>query len=217
MTATLLYGEQAGLVVMWGSVGVAYLLGSIPFGLLVVRLSGGQDVRTVGSGNIGATNVSRAAGLGAGLATLLLDAGKGLLAVWLASWLTAGDIKWMSAAAAAAVVGHIFPVWLRFRGGRGVAPGAGAFVLICGEAVAAALLVFLVVVVVWRYVSLGSVLAAASLPALTYFLYAPGFAPPHAVTLATTLAAVLIILRHSGNIRRIVAGTEPRISRRKGR
>lgn len=193
----------------------AYLLGSIPFGYLLVRMTRGRDIRAAGSGNIGATNVSREAGLGLGLAVLALDAGKGVLAVWLLKWCTAGDVKWLGAAALAAVAGHCFPVWLRFRGGRGVATGAGAFAVLSWTAVAASLAVFVAVVVVWRYVSLGSILAAGALPLLLYFLYAPGFAPPLAVTLATIAAAAIIILKHSGNIRRLAAGTEPRFAGRK--
>lgn len=215
MTAALLCGEQLLPLAIAVILSFAYLLGSIPFGYLLVRLARGADIRAAGSGNIGATNVSREAGLGLGLAVLALDAGKGALAVWLVSWLTVGEIKMMSAAALAAVAGHCFPVWLKFRGGRGVATGAGAFALISWTAVAAALAVFVVVVVVWRYVSLGSILAAGSLPLLIYFLYAPGFAPPLAVTLATIAAAAMIILKHSGNIRRLAAGTEPRFTRQR--
>lgn len=215
MMVHLLCGEPVPPLSAGIAVALAYLHGSIPFGYLLVRLTRGEDIRARGSGNIGATNVSREAGLGLGLAVLALDAGKGALAVWLAAWLTRGDVKWMSAAALAAVAGHCFPVWLRFRGGRGVATGAGAFALISWMAVVAALAVFAAVVVAWRYVSLGSVLAAGALPALVYFLYAPGFAPPHAVTLATTAASVIIILKHSGNIRRLAAGTEPRFTRRR--
>jgi glycerol-3-phosphate acyltransferase PlsY len=215
MTATILCGESILQLYAGIAVVLAYLLGSIPFGYLLVRLARGADIRATGSGNIGATNVSREAGLGLGLAVLALDAGKGALAVWLALWFTAGDVKWMSAAALAAVAGHCFPVWLKFRGGRGVATGAGAFALISWTAVAAAMSVFVVVVVASRYVSLGSILAAGSLPVLLYFLYAPGFAPPLAVTLATIAAAALIILQHSGNIRRLAAGAEPRFTRRK--
>lgn len=193
----------------------AYLLGAIPFGYLIVRLRQGRDIRAAGSGNIGAANVSREAGLGAGLLTLLLDGGKGYLAVWLMARGTEQNMHWMAAAALAAVVGHCFTVFLRFRGGRGVATGAGAFLLISWEAVAAALVLFVVVVAFWRYVSLGSIVAAAALPVLTYVLYAPGHAPPLGVSLATIAAAVIIILKHRPNIARLAAGDEPRFEFRR--
>src|SRR5579872_6138543 len=143
----------------WLIVPVAYLLGSIPFGFLIVKVRGGDDLRSMGSGNIGAANVTRSAGYVAGVLTLLLDAGKGYLAVWLASRLAPGHIGWMMAAAVAAVVGHIFPVWLDFHGGKGVATGLGVFLLICWQAVAVAALLWIIVVAFWRYSSLGSIVA----------------------------------------------------------
>jgi glycerol-3-phosphate acyltransferase PlsY len=193
----------------------AYLLGAIPFGFLIAKLRMGGDIRTAGSGNIGAANVTRVVGQGAGAATLLLDAGKGWLAVWLAARFTGEDIAWMMVAALAAILGHLFPVWLGFRGGRGVATGVGVFLPICWTAVVAALVVWLVVVTFWRYVSLGSIAAAAALPLLTYLLYAPGHAPPHSVSIGTALAAVLIIWKHRPNIERLIAGTEDRFSLRR--
>jgi glycerol-3-phosphate acyltransferase PlsY len=193
----------------------AYLLGAIPFGYLIVRLTQGRDIRQAGSGNIGATNVTRQAGLLAGILTLLLDAGKGYLAVWLAGQWTEGDVLWMAAAAVGAVVGHCFTVFLRFEGGRGVATGAGAFFAISPAAVLAAAGVFMAVVVFWRYVSLGSIVAAGTLPLLTYVLYAPGYAPPLAVSLATTAAAILIIWKHRPNLKRLAAGTEPKFTWRR--
>ena len=141
----------------YGLIAVAYLLGSIPFGLLVVKALGGGDIRAAGSGNIGAANVARNAGALAGAFTLLLDAGKGYLAVWLASRETGGNARWMVAAAAAAVVGHVFPLWLGFRGGKGVATGLGVMLPICWQAVAAAAVIWLLVVAFWRYSSLGSI------------------------------------------------------------
>jgi glycerol-3-phosphate acyltransferase PlsY len=193
----------------------AHLLGAIPFGFLIAKMRIGGDIRTTGSGNIGAANVTRVVGQGAGAATLLLDAGKGWLAVWLAARFTGEDIAWMMVAALAAILGHLFPVWLDFRGGRGVATGAGVFLPICWTAVVAALVVWLVVVAFWRYVSLGSIAAAAALPLLTYLLYAPGHAPPHSVSIGTALAAVLIIWKHRPNIERLTAGTEDRFSLRR--
>ncbi len=194
---------------------LAYLLGSIPFGFVIARLRGSGDIRAAASGNIGAANVTRVVGFGAGAVTMLLDAAKGFLAVWLAARLTGEDITWMGVAALAAIAGHLFPVWLGFRGGRGVATGAGAFLPICWPAVAATLVIWLAVVLFWRYISLGSISATASLPLLTYVLYAPGHAPPRVVSIASLLAAVLIIVRHRPNIERLIAGTEPRFTFRR--
>ncbi len=190
-----------------------YLLGSIPFGYLIVRAAKGTDVRDAGSGNIGATNVNRVAGAGAGLATLLLDVAKGYFAVWLADRMTSGDIGWMAVMGLAAVVGHLFPVWLRFHGGKGVATALGVFVPLCWMAVAAAAVVWLVVVSIWRYVSLASVVAAGLLPVCTYLLYAPGthHAPPLSLSYCTAIVSILIIVKHRENIRRLLAGTENRL------
>jgi len=190
-----------------------YLLGSIPFGYLIVHLATGSDVRASGSGNIGATNVNRVAGTGAGAVTLLLDVGKGFLAVWLAARLTGDSISWMAASGLAAVAGHIFPVWLRFRGGKGVATAVGVFLPLCWMAVGAAALVWLIVVSISRYVSLGSVIAAAALPLCTYFLYAPGtgHAPPLSISFAAVLVAILVIFKHRSNMERLMAGTENRM------
>jgi glycerol-3-phosphate acyltransferase PlsY len=192
-----------------------YLLGSIPFGYLIVKLGQGRDIRAAGSGNIGAANVTREVGTAAGVATLLLDAAKGYLAVWLAAHFTGQSLRWMVFAALAAIVGHLFPVWLKFRGGRGVATGAGVFLPICWPAVVGALAIWALVVMFWRYVSLGSMAAAASLPLLVYFLYAPGHAPSHVLSLGTALAAALIIVKHRPNIGRLIAGTEPRFELRR--
>jgi acyl phosphate:glycerol-3-phosphate acyltransferase len=199
----------ATVPVLWLVVLLAYLLGSIPFGYLLVRARSGKDIRAMGSGNIGATNVARTSGWTIGVATLALDAAKGFFAVWLMGRLST-NIRFMMLAALAAIAGHIFPVWLRFSGGKGVATAAGAFLAICWPAVVAAVAVFLIVALFWRYVSLASVSAAASLPLLVYILYAPGHAPPVTVSAGTLLAAALIILKHKENIRRLMAGTEPR-------
>lgn len=190
---------------------VAYLLGSIPFGLLIVKATGGGDIRTAGSGNIGAANVARNAGALAGIVTLILDAGKGYLAVWLAARETSANAHWMIAAAVAAVVGHVFPVWLGFKGGKGVATGLGVMILICWQAVAAAAAIWLLVVAFWRYSSLGSISAAAAMPVLVYLFYAPGHAPPSQVSLGTIAIAALIIAKHYQNIARLAAGTESRL------
>src|SRR5919202_829462 len=145
----------------------AYLLGSIPFGYLIVRAKEGADVRETGSGGTGATNVSRRAGKLAGVLTLALDALKGAAAVLLARWLAADDFGinwWVAAAAFLAVFGHCFPVWLGFRGGKGVATGVGVFLSLYPLAVACAAVIFILAVGATRYISLGSILAAATLP-----------------------------------------------------
>lgn len=192
----------------------AYLLGSIPFGYLIVKMGSGSDVRGAGSGNIGATNVTRVAGKAAGLATLLLDIGKGYLAVWLAMRWSHGNIRWMMAAGVAVVLGHTFSCWLRFRGGKGVATGLGVFLIVAWQAVLATLLVWLVVVAFWRYVSLGSVVAAAALPILVYLFYAPRHAPPLAVSFGSVAVAIIVIFKHRENIARLIAGTESRLRRK---
>lgn len=206
-----------GLLAHWWIAPPAYLLGSIPFGFLIVKLREGRDIRAAGSGNIGAANVTRVIGPAAGAMTLLLDAAKGYLAVWGAAHITGEDTTWMVMAALAAIVGHLFPVWLGFRGGRGVATGLGVFLVICWPAVLAALAIWIVVVLIWRYVSLGSILATASLPLLMYLLYAPGHAPPRGLSLGATLAAVLIIVKHRPNLERLIAGTENRLTFRRPR
>jgi glycerol-3-phosphate acyltransferase PlsY len=195
---------------------VAYFLGSIPFGLLIVRACHGDDLRRSGSGNIGAANVTRSAGFVAGLLTLLLDAGKGYAAVWLAGRVAPGHMGWAMAAAAAAVVGHVFPVWLDFRGGKGVATGFGVLLPICWQAVAAAAVLWVIVVLFWRYSSLGSIVATGALPVLLYVLYAPGHAPPDYVTLPALGISLLVIFKHRANIERLIAGTENRLGRGAG-
>lgn len=200
----------AGVPVLWLLVFVGYLLGSIPFGFVLVRARSGRDVRAMGSGNIGATNVARTAGWSTGVATLLLDAAKGFFAVWLAGHFSEGNIRFMMFAGLAAILGHVFPIWLKFSGGKGVATALGVFLMISWMAVAAAVAVFAIVVLFWRYISLGSVSAAAALPLLVYFLYAPGHAPPTAVTAGALVSSFLVIVKHRENIERLLAGTEPR-------
>src|SRR5215470_2947987 len=148
-------------------IAVAYLIGSIPFGYLIVRAKEGGDIRQMGSGGTGATNVSRRAGKAAGIVTLVLDALKGTIAVLVAKGLASGqaDAGWLFAGAAIAViVGHIFPVWLGFRGGKGVATGVGVFLMLAPIALLCAGVLFLAIVIFTRYVSLGSVVAAATIP-----------------------------------------------------
>jgi acyl phosphate:glycerol-3-phosphate acyltransferase len=196
--------------ILWLLVFGSYLLGSIPFGFLLVRARSGRDVRAMGSGNIGATNVARTAGWSTGGATLILDAAKGFFAVWLAEHFSRGNIRLMMLAGVAAILGHVFPVWLKFSGGKGVATALGVFLMISWAAVAAGVAIFAIVVLFWRYVSLASVSAAAALPLLVYLLYAPGHAPPTAVTVGTLLSSVVVIIKHRKNIERLMAGTEPR-------
>jgi len=195
---------------LWGLVVLGYFLGSIPFGYLLVRAKGGGDIRQIGSGNIGATNVARTSGWAVGVATLLLDAAKGAVAVWLAGHFSGASIRIMMFAGLAAIVGHVFPVWLQFHGGKGVATALGVFLAICWPAAAAAVVLFLLVALFYRYVSLASISAAASLPLFVYILYAPRHAPPTAVSVCTLLAAVIVMAKHRDNVERLLAGTEPR-------
>ncbi len=193
------------------SAGVGYLLGSIPFGYLLVRFFLGSDVRTTGSGNIGATNVARTSPV-LGIVTLLLDALKGLTAVVLVSVTYPGDREVKFVAAFAAVCGHIFPVWLKFRGGKGVATGLGSFLLLTPKAIFVALGIFIVVAVALRYVAFASIIAAASLPVLALLL-GEGH---NSVELALVAAAsLLIITKHHRNIRRMLSGTEPKFQLRR--
>ena len=190
----------------------AYLLGSIPFGLLLSKLFGAGDVRKAGSGNVGATNVARVAGPLAGIFTLALDGAKGAAAVWLAARFANESAAWMIVAGLAALIGHCFPVWLRFRGGKGVATAAGMFLVLCPLAGLGAIGVFILVVVFSRYVSLGSIAAAAAMPMLIYFLWAPHHAPPRMVTFGAFAAAMLVVYKHDANIQRLVEGREARFS-----
>jgi acyl phosphate:glycerol-3-phosphate acyltransferase len=190
----------------------AYFLGSIPFGLLLGKLFGAADVRKTGSGNIGATNVARVAGPIAGVLTLLLDAAKGALAVFLAARLSEQSSTWMMIAGLCALVGHCFPVWLGFRGGKGVATAAGVFLVLSPLSFLGAALLFFLVVLYWRFVSLGSISAAAAMPLLIYFFWAPHHAPPYAVTFGSLAAAMLIVYKHDANIQRMVQGDEPKFS-----
>lgn len=184
---------------------LAYAIGSVPFAYLLARRWAGVDVRTVGSGNVGATNVLRHARPGVALAVLLLDVGKGALAVWLG--LRAGlSVGVVAAMAVAAVAGHIYPVWLRFHGGKGVATGCGAFALLAPRATLLAGLLFVLIVWVSRIVSLGSLAGAAALVAGVY-----GFGADPAVAAAAVVVALLIGLRHRENVGRLLRGTEHRL------
>jgi glycerol-3-phosphate acyltransferase PlsY len=190
---------------------IAYLLGSIPFGYLIVRWQRGVDVRATGSGSIGATNVMRNLGIMGFVATFILDAGKGLLAVLLASKMTLENPTWVATAACAAVLGHCFPVWLRFHGGKGVATGVGVFIAVAPVQVILVLAIFAVMVAIWRYVSLGSIVATAAFPVLVYLMKHP----PIQVVLGAAGAAAIIIARHHANIARLLKGTENKLGRKK--
>jgi glycerol-3-phosphate acyltransferase PlsY len=203
--------------VLWMLVAAGYVLGSIPFGYLLVRMQSGGDVRFMGSGNIGATNVARTAGWAVGIATLILDTAKGYFAVWLIGHFSGENIRFMTYAGLAAILGHIFPVWLRFSGGKGVATALGVFLKICWPAVAVAVIIFALVLIFWRYVSLASVSAAAALPLLVYILYAPGHAPPATLSTGTLLAAFMVSVKHRWNIERLMIGTEPRFEFRRNK
>jgi len=190
----------------------AYLLGSIPFGVIFAKLFGGADVRKAGSGNIGATNVARVVGPLAGILTLILDGAKGAAAVLLAARLSNGSVRWMMLAALAALVGHCYPVWLKFKGGKGVATAAGAFLVLCPPAFLGGAILFILVAASFRYVSLGSISAAAAMPLLMHFLWAPRYAPPLTITYGTLAVTLLIIYKHRKNIRGLMEGAEPRFS-----
>mgnify|MGYP001125014757 CR=1 FL=1 len=189
-----------------------YLIGAIPCGVLVARAMGGRDPRTAGSGNIGATNVGRTLGKKAGILTLLGDILKGALPAFAAARVT-GDPWLASAAGFAAFSGHLFPVYLGFRGGKGVATGAGVFLALCPWALLAAGAVFALFLWRWRMVSLGSVGAALSLPLWTSLLAADATAAAPVVSLALAVSA-LTVWKHRENIRRIRAGTESKFGQR---
>lgn len=201
---------------------LSYLLGSIPFGYLLVRIFRGEDVRKTGSGNIGATNVSRTSPI-LGVSTLVFDALKGAAAVMLALAMEharsgAGPNSQAALRAALAaffvVIGHMFPVWLKFRGGKGVATGLGSFIVLAPKAVVFAIGVFAAVLLLFRYVSLASIFAVASFPLLAWTLHEDLSAPGClALMIATSL---LIIVKHHENIRRLAGGTENRFSARRG-
>ena len=205
---------------------VSYLLGSIPFGYILVKLFLKQDIRATGSGNIGATNVARSGAKGLAVATLLLDALKGALAVWIAAhvaesvwnpYLTGAPVapwffaKLMTLGALMAVLGHMFPVWLRFKGGKGVATAVGAFAVLAPLAILVVLAVFIIVVGITRYVSLGSIVAAVLFPAFSGWLYRSTFLSSGRgleAYVVLCLVSLLVILKHHENIRRLLAGTE---------
>lgn len=185
----------------------AYLIGSIPFALILAR-RWGADLRQVGSGNIGATNVMRASGVGAGVLVAALDMAKGAASVWLAT--RVGDGADLPAAAGlAAIIGHIYPIWIRFRGGKGVATACGVFSVLTPAAMPPALAIFAAVVWFTRYISLGSVVATVALPPMAYALGSPAPA-----VIAAAAAAAIIVFRHRSNVLRLWTGTERRVGAR---
>lgn len=217
---------------------IAYLLGSIPFGYILVRLFRKQDVRTIGSGNIGATNVARSGAKGLGIATLILDAAKGYAAVAIARYIAITGLRWglqeswdglseiarakyfwssggtlMAIAAIFAILGHMHPIWLKFKGGKGVATGVGVFLAIAPMAVGLVLAIFIIIVWFSRYVSLGSIIATAAFPVFAWLLYRN--TTSSLVFVAAALVALLIIAKHHQNIRRLLSGTEHRLGEKK--
>ncbi len=212
---------------------ISYFLGSIPFGYILVRIFTGSDVRSQGSGNIGATNVARTGRKGLAIATLFLDALKGYVAVLIAKggltyrWLISqpdavgSDIYWhrlytfAAVAAVFAILGHMFPVWLHFRGGKGVATGLGVFLAFAPRPVAAVMIVFFIVVALTRYVSLGSIVSSALFPIAFWYMDRKHASP--IVLMIVTLVPLLIIWKHRENIARLIAGTENKFGSKKGK
>jgi acyl phosphate:glycerol-3-phosphate acyltransferase len=182
----------------------AYLIGAIPFGYLLVKLTTGKDVRASGSGNIGATNVLRTSGRAIGVATLLLDIAKGFFAVWHAAYLMHDDEMWMSAAALAVMAGHAYPVFLKFKGGKAVASFIGAFLYLTPLPMLMTLILFVIIVAATGYISAASVVCAALFPVGVWLI----LHPPAAVWVAALIAGVFIVVKHKPNIERLRAGNE---------
>lgn len=215
MTFSILADAWASIGGSWAAIALSYLVGSIPFGLVLVRLVVGVDIRDVGSGNIGATNASRAGGRGLGLAVFACDLAKGWVApvVFAAQLGRAGDDRLAVACGAAAVLGHCFPLYLRFRGGKGVATGCGALVALDYRVFLAGGAVWLATAAVTRYAGLSSILMGATFPLAAWWL--AGETRPE-LAVGAGLLTVLILVRHRSNITRMLAGTEPKMGARRG-
>jgi glycerol-3-phosphate acyltransferase PlsY len=210
----LLNSHLMPLASVWIAV-AAYLFGSIPVGYLLVRFFRNEDIRTVGSGNIGATNVLRSGGKKLGAATFVLDTLKGAAAVWMGALVAAPLLPSMpvrsveALAALCAVLGHMFPIWLRFRGGKGVATGFGVFLVAAPWAALSAIATFAILLAISRYVSLASIVGAASFPVYAYYMV-HGTKPAFFIAVQAVVS-LLIIVKHLPNIRRLIAGNERRI------
>ena len=194
---------------------ISYLLGSIPFGYLFVKylFTSGEDVRQIGSGGIGATNVTRRAGVKGGLLTYVCDVAKGVAAVMLMRMVANDDYFWIGAAAIAAIIGHIFPIFLGFRGGKGVATGVGVYLALAPYSVLATLILWAAIVYFTRYVSLGSIIATAAVPIWTLLFYGWLFPSEHlqALLIVAIAGCALIVATHHENINRLLHGTENKI------
>ena len=199
-------------------VAVAYLLGSIPFGYLLVKylFTRGEDVRQIGSGGIGATNVARRAGTAAGLLTYVFDVAKGVAAVALMRAVAADDYFWIGAAAIAAIAGHVFPIFLGFRGGKGVATGVGVYIVLAPYSVLTTLVLWVIIVYFSRYVSLASIVATSAVPLWTLLYYGLLQPSPHLKALVIIALGVcaLIVGKHHENINRLIHGTENKLGAR---
>lgn len=190
------------------SLAIGYGLGSLPIGFLLARGAKGVDLRQSGSGNVGAANAYRTAGLAIAIAVVVVDVSKGAGAVALAARI-AGELDAQVAAGVASIVGHVYPVWLRLHGGKGVATACGTFLVLAPLATGVAVLVFVLTVSVTRYVSLGSLVATAAMPPLAWALDAPS-----PIVAGAMLAALLIVPRHGGNLSRLASGRERRLGQR---
>jgi glycerol-3-phosphate acyltransferase PlsY len=194
---------------------ISYLLGSIPFGYLFVKylFTSGEDVRQIGSGGIGATNVTRRAGVKGGLLTYVCDVAKGVAAVMLMRMVANDDYFWIGAAAIAAIIGHIFPIFLGFRGGKGVATGVGVYLALAPYSVLATLILWAAIVYFTRYVSLGSIIATAAVPIWTLLFYGWLLPSEHlkALLIVAIAGCALIVATHHENINRLLHGTENKI------
>ena len=184
---------------------LGYLIGSIPFGYILVKIIIGDDIREVGSGNIGATNVFRKSRM-VGILTFVLDAGKGAIAVLIAKWLGV-DIGWQAVTAVASILGHVFTIFLHFKGGKGVAVGFGSFLALTPSSAGTTIVLFILTAVLTRYVSLASVLATGAYP-----LWVQLYREPQVVFWAAVLGAAIIIAKHHDNIRRLLAGKESKFT-----